>query len=140
MMEILTTGNVELSLDEYNKMRDEIASLKAQLEQAIKERDDVYTKKKVRVIYKNEQGRIVDFENLDDVTEELSEQFKENLEEMKKITGDAIKTIQEKDAEFDKTIAQINKEFKELTQRGLEAELENSRLKKRNLWQRIWNK
>lgn len=139
-MEILTTGNVELSLDEYNKMRDEIASLKAQLEQAVKERDDVYTKKKVRVIYKNAQGRIVDFENLDDVTEELSENFKENLEEMKKIVDDAIKTIQEKDAEFDKTIARINKEFKELTQRGLEAELENSRLKNRNLWQRIWNK
>lgn len=139
-MEILTTGNVELSLDEYNKMRDENASLKAQLEQAVKERDDVYTKKKVRVIYKNEQGRIVDFENLDDVTEELSENFKENLEEMKKIVDDAIKTIQEKDVEFDKTIARINKEFKELTQRALEAELENSRLKKRNLWQRIWNK
>lgn len=139
-MEILTTGNVELSLDEYNKMRDENASLKAQLEQAIKERDDVYTKKKVRVIYKNEQGRIVDFENLDDVTEELSENFKENLEEMKKIVDGTIKTIQEKDAEFDKTIAQINKEFKELTQRALEAELENSRLKNRNLWQRIWNK
>lgn len=139
-MEILTTGNVELSLDEYNKMRDEIASLKAQLEQAVKERDDVYTKKKVRVIYKNGQGRIVDFENLDDVIEELSEQFKENCEEMKKIVDDAIKNIQEKDAEFDKTIARINKEFKELTQRGLEAELENSRLKKRNLWQRIWNK
>lgn len=139
-MEILTTGNVELSLDEYNKMRDEIASLKAQLEQAVKERDDVYTKKKVRVIYKNGQGRIVDFENLDDVIEELSEQFKENCEDMKKIVNDAIKNIQEKDAEFDKTIARINKEFKELTQRALEAELENSRLKKRNLWQRIWNK
>lgn len=139
-MEFLTIGNVELSLDEYNKMRDEIASLKVQLEQAIKERDDVYTKKKVRVIYKNEQGRIVDFENLDDVTEELSEQFKENCEEIKKIVDDAIKTVQEKDVEFDKTMARIDKEFKELTQRALEAELENSRLKKRNLWQRIWNK
>lgn len=138
-MEILTTGNVELSLEEYNKMRDEIASLKVQLEQAVKERDDVYTKKKVRVIYKNEQGRIVDFENLDDVIEELSEQFKENCEEMKKIVDDAIKTIQEKDVEFDKTMARIDKEFKELTQRALEAELENSRLKKRNLWQRILN-
>lgn len=139
-MEILTKGNVELSLGEYNKLRDENTSLKAQLEQAIKERDDVYTKKKVRVIYKDEEGRIVDFENLDDVIEELSEQFKGNCEEMKKNVDDAIKCILEKDAEFDKTIARINKEFKELTQRALEVELENSRLKNRNLWQRIWNK
>lgn len=139
-MEILTTGNVELSLEEYNKLRDENASLKAQLEQAIKERDDVYTKKKVRVIYKNEEGRIVDFENLDDVIEELSEQFKENLDAAKKHLDERAKEIKECEAEIEKTAQEIYKKFDELTKHTLEVELENSRLKNRNLWQRIWNK
>lgn len=139
-MEILTTGNVELSLDEYNKMRDENASLKAQLEQAVKERDDVYTKKKVRVIYKNEQGRIVDFENLDDVIEELSKQFKENLDEVKKIFDERAEEAKERDAQMKKTAQEIHKKFDEITKHTLEVELENSLLKNRNLWQRIWNK
>lgn len=139
-MEILTTGNVELSLDEYNKMRDENASLKAQLEQAVKERDDVYTKKKVRVIYKDEQGRIVDFENLDDVTEELSKQFKENLDEVKKIFDERAEEAKERDAQIEKTAQEIHKKFDEIKKHTLEVELENSLLKNRNLWQRIWNK
>lgn len=139
-MEILTTGNVELSLEEYNKLRDENASLKAQLEQAIKERDDVYTKKKVRVIYKNEEGRIVDFENLDDVIEELSEQFKENLDEVKKIFDERAEEAKERDAQIEKTAQEIHKKFDEIKKHTLEVELENSRLKNRNLWQRIWNK
>ena len=139
-MEFLTTGNVELSLDEYNKMRDENTSLKAQLEQAVKERDDVYTKKKVRVIYKNEQGRIVDFENLDDVIEELSKQFKENLDEVKKIFDERAEEAKERDAQMEKTAQEIHKKFDEITKHTLEVELENSLLKNRNLWQRIWNK
>lgn len=139
-MEFLTTGNVELSLEEYNKMRDENASLKAQLEQAIKERDDVYTKKKVRVIYKDEEGRIVDFENLDDVIEELSEQFKENLDAVKKHLDERAKEIKEGAAEIEKEGQKLYKKFEELTKHTLEVELENLRLKNRNLWQRIWNK
>lgn len=139
-MEFLTTGNVELSLEEYNKMRDENASLKAQLEQAIKERDDVYSKKKVRVIYKDEEGRIVDFENLDDVIEELSEQFKENLDAAKKHLDERAKEIKEGAAEIEKEEQKLFKKFEELTKHTLEVELENSRLKNRNLWQRIWNK
>lgn len=139
-MEFLTTGNVELSLEEYNKMRDENASLKAQLEQAIKERDDVYTKKKVRVIYKDEEGRIVDFENLDDVIEELSEQLKENLDAAKKHLDERTKEIKECESQLEKKTQEIHKRFDEITKHTLEVELENSLLKNRNLWQRIWNK
>lgn len=119
---------VTLSLEEYNELRDELVDVNNEnneLRNAIAELQDAEGQKVIikRVkVYEDSERVGVSIANLDDALAMLNGELKANND-----------VLTQKCANLEKA----NKDFAEAT---IKLDMEISRLKHRNLWQRIWNK
>lgn len=119
---------VTLSLEEYNQLRDELVDVNNEnneLRNAIVELQDADGQKviiKTVTVYDDGEQVDVSIKNLDDAVAMLNGELK--------ATNDALTKKCE-------SLEKANKDFAEAT---IKLDMEISRLKHRNLWQRIWNK
>ena len=125
-MELLNT--VTISLEEYSRMRDELINANnenIELNEEIQKLEEAEDQKviiKTVTVYDDGEQVNVSIKNLDDAVAMLDGELK--------ATNDALTQKCE-------NLEKANRDFAEAT---IKLDREISRLKKRNLWQRIWNR
>ena len=133
-----TINNVTITLDEYNVLRDDNRMLKEANEELGNQLDVLKDAEGQKVIYKevyfsedeDEETRIYwDVKNLQEAQEEIEKAY-----------GKTMKELEDKIKDLDEENMLVNKTLRKVLDEKLEAEMEVSRLKRRNLWQRILNK
>lgn len=135
---MVTINNVTITLDEYNVLRDDNRMLKEANEELGNQLDALKDAEGQKVIYKevylsedeDEETRIYwDVKNLQEAKEEIEKAY-----------GKTMKELEDKIKDLDEENMLVNKTLRKVLDGKLEAEMEVSRLKRRNLWQRILNK
>jgi len=133
-----TINNVTITLDEYNVLRDDNRMLKEANEELCNQLDALKDAEGQKVIYKevylsedeDEETRIYwDVKNMQEAKEEIEKAY-----------GKTMKELEDKIKDLDEENMLVNKTLRKVLDEKLEAEMEVSRLKRRNLWKRILNK
>jgi len=133
-----TINNVTITLDEYNVLRDDNRMLKEANEGLGNQLDKLKNAEGQKVIYKevylsedeDEETRIYwDVKNMQEAKEEIEKAY-----------GKTMKELEDKIKDLDEENMLVNKTLRKVLDEKLEAEMEVSRLKRRNLWKRILNK
>jgi predicted nucleotide-binding protein (sugar kinase/HSP70/actin superfamily) len=133
-----TSNNVKIKLEEYNLLRDDNQMLKEANEDLGNQLDALKDAEGQKVIYKevylsedeDEETRIYwDVKNLQEAKEEIEKAY-----------GKTMKELEDKIKDLDEENMLVNKTLRKVLDEKLEAEMEVSRLKRRNLWKRILNK
>ena len=158
---IYENGSVQMPRDAY----DSLCELKRENENLRNEIARLAKKKTQRVIEVIRYGISLpslppisyDFKNFDDVKEQVEKHYGNTIEELKKTNEKLLKeksklqnennenanAIEVLDADvkrLQKDEQELRKEINELKDKNLDLEMQISKLKRRNLWQRIWNK
>ncbi len=131
---------VQISRITYDNLRERLNGLWVEnknLVESMRRLEDETEQKvicKSTYAYEDEDGDIIEenemcVKGFDEVKEEVEEFYKKKFEDLE----NEIKALQE-------TIESQGKTEKALENKALALEVEVSRLKHRNLWQRIWNK
>ena len=131
---------VTIGLDEYNRMRDEIAYLErtnkelAEIVEKVKDMDNTRVIIKEITTFTDDDGfeftdTLYSIKNFNDVKEEVRSMMKKDIEESK-----------EKVEELKKGCEERNKVLKELKKITLGALANLAELENRNWWQRLLNK
>lgn len=133
-----TINNVTITLDEYNVLRDDNRILKEANEDLGNQLDELKDAEGQKVIYKE----VYLFEDEDEETRIYWDvkNLQEAKEEIEKAYGKTMKELEDKIKDLDEENMLVNKTLRKVLDEKLEAEMEVSRLKRRNLWQRILNK
>jgi len=140
----METNMVTMSLEEYDKMKQELFTLREENSnlvdtiEALKDNDAQKVIIKETCICEDEDGDECEctnwaFKGFDEVKQEVEEFYKKKFEDLDKENEENTKQMKE--------IADKCKELRKETQeKFLEKDMEIANLKHRNLWQRILNK
>ena len=131
---------VTIGLDEYNRMRDEIAYLErtnkelAEIVEKVKDMDNTRVIIKEITTFTDDDGfectdTLYSIKNFNDVKEEVRSMMKKDIEE----SIEKVEELKKGSEEHSKVL----KELKEIT---LEAQANLAELENRNWWQRLLNK
>lgn len=131
-------GEVTISVDSYNRLRDENKRLREQVSQYCKERDEICKDNKVRVLiynYDDDEDELVvdELVNFDDVKVEVEEHFGHVIENQHN-------EIEKLKMYLHDCETSDNDEIRCLREKNLSLVLEIESLKRRGLWKRILNK
>lgn len=133
-----TIDNVTITLEEYNLLRDDNRILKEANDDLGNQLDELKDAEGQKVIYKE----VYLFEDEDEETRIYWDvkNLQEAKEEIEKAYGKTMKELEDKIKDLDEENMLVNKTLRKVLDEKLEAEMEVSRLKRRNLWKRILNK
>ena len=131
---------VQISRMAYDNLRERLNELREEnknLVESMRRLEDVTEQKvicKSTYAYEDEDGDLIEENEMrvkcfDEVKENVEEFYKKKFEDLE----NEIKALQD-------TIESQGQTNKSLANKALDLEMEVSRLKHRNLWQRIWNK
>lgn len=131
-------GQVTISVESYNRLRDENKRLREQVSQYCKERDDICKDNKVRVMvyhYEDNEDELVldELKNFDDVKDEAEES-------LTRVCEDQRNEIERLRLQLYEAETQNLVELRLLRNKNLLLVLEIESLKRRGLWKRILNK